>query len=179
MDSAPAAVPRETARHPGSGLESLRDLVAHNGYANALVLNAVGQTAAAAADGDIDALLHHVLLANRFWVLSVLAQPFAYSHESRRAASLDELVRRYAETHEQQAAWLTQATETDVARVLESELIPGGRCTVTQAFLQVCLHSHGHRAQLAKLLRHHGAVPPQTDFILWLAGRTAPAWTMP
>jgi uncharacterized damage-inducible protein DinB len=118
-----------------------------------------------------------VLLANRFWVLTVLAQPFDHSHESRRAGSLDQLVGRYADTHEQQSSWLAHASEADVARLLESELIPGGRCTVAQAFLQVCLHSHGHRAQIAKLLRRHGAEPPQTDFIVWLVGRPAPAWS--
>ena len=53
-------------------------------------------------------------------------------------------------------------------------LIPGGRCSVMQAWLQVCLHSHGHRAQLAKLLRAHGGEPPVTDFISWLATRPAP-----
>ncbi len=159
-------------------LATLCDLVAHNGHANAAMLRAIHETPAAAADAGILDLLHHVLLANRFWVLSALAQPFDYSHESRRAGSLDELVGRYAQTHEQQSAWLAQATDADVGRLLESELIPGGRCTVTQAFLQVCLHSHGHRAQLAKLLRHHGAVPPQNDFIVWLASRPVPAWPL-
>ena len=47
---------------------------------------------------------------------------------------------------------------------------------VLQAYVQVCLHSHGHGAQCAKLLRKHGGVPPQTDFILWLAGRPEAEW---
>lgn len=174
--------PRTTNRgdagvgHPESAVRSLRDLVAHNGHANAVFLAAVRDTPPAAADAEIDELLHHVLLANRFWLLSVLALPFDYAHESRRAGSLSELIQRYAETHERQSTWLDSATDADVARVLEGELIPGGRCTVGQAFLQVCLHSHGHRAQLAKLLRRHGAVPPQSDFIAWLVERPAARW---
>lgn len=159
-------------------LDALRDLVAHNGHANALMLHAVRETAAASADAEVDALLHHVLLANRFWLLGVQAQPFDYPYESRRSASVDELAARYAETHERQSAWLASATEPDLARGLESEMIPGGRCSVGQAFLQVCLHSHGHRAQVAKMLRRHGAVPPQTDFIVWLVDRPAPAWPL-
>jgi len=158
-------------------LDALRDLVAHNGHANALMVNAVRHIAA--ADEEIGALLHHVLLANRFWLLGVLAQPFDHAHESRSSASLDALVERYAQTHERQSAWLATATEADLARVLESELIPGGRCSVGQAFLQVCLHSHGHRAQVAKMLRRHGGAPPQTDFIVWLVERPAPEWVSP
>jgi uncharacterized damage-inducible protein DinB len=66
------------------------------------------------------------------------------------------------------------ATEADLARSLEDDQIPHGRCSVAQAFVQVCLHSQGHRAQAAKLLRRHGGVPPATDFILWLATRSRP-----
>jgi len=157
-------------------LDELRDLFAHNGYANALMLQAVRQAPAAVADDEIDALLHHVLLAHRFWLLSTRSLPFDYPHESRQAGSIDELARRYAETHDEQTTWLAEANEGDLARVLESPMIPGGRCTVAQAFLQVCLHSHGHRAQLAKMLRRHGAVPPQTDFIVWVVDRPGPAW---
>lgn len=159
-------------------IDHLRDLMAHNANANGAILTAVGHSAAGAADDEIVALLHHVLLAHRFWLLSVLSQPFDYAHESRRSASIDELAARYAETHERQSAWLASATEADLARALESELIPGGRCSVGQAVLQVCLHSHGHRAQVAKMLRRHGAVPPQTDFIVWLVDRPAPAWPL-
>ena len=55
--------------------------------------------------------------------------------------------------------------------MLESPLIPGTRCSVAQAYMQVCLHSHGPRAQAAKMLRRLGGTPPQTDFITWLAAR--------
>jgi uncharacterized damage-inducible protein DinB len=46
---------------------------------------------------------------------------------------------------------------------------------VAQAIVQVCMHSQGHRAQCAKMLRRLGGAPPMTDFILWLANRAAPA----
>jgi uncharacterized damage-inducible protein DinB len=42
--------------------------------------------------------------------------------------------------------------------------------------MQVCLDPHAHRAQIARMLRRHGAVPLQTDFILWLTGRPRPEW---
>jgi uncharacterized damage-inducible protein DinB len=157
-------------------LEMLRDLVSHHGHANAAMLSAVRQNDAAIADTELCELLHHVLVANRFWLLSVLGLPFVFEEESRPSSSFEVLVQRYRTTHEQQSAWLATATEADLARVLESALIPGGQCSVAQAFLQVCMHSHGHRAQCAKLLRRHGGAPPSTDFISWLAGRPHPEW---
>jgi uncharacterized damage-inducible protein DinB len=160
-------------------LAMLRDLVAHNGHANAAMLAAIRGNAAAAADVEILDLLHHVLVANRFWLVTVLGQPFDFPHESRPASSLDELILRYGATHEQQSHWVGAATQADLERTLEHPLVPGGRCSVAQAFMQVCMHSHGHRAQCAKLLRRHGAVPPQTDFITWLVERPAAEWTAP
>ena len=154
----------------------LRDLILHNGYANAALLTAVRHNKAAVDDEAISELLRHVLLANRFWLLTVLGVPFVVENESRPSSSFDSLIQQYRSTHEQQSAWLGTATEGDLLRMLESALIPGGHCSVAQAFAQVCLHSHGHRAQCAKLLRRHGGTPPAMDFITWLATRRGPEW---
>ena len=154
-------------------LEEIRDLIAHKGHANAAMLTAIRENEPARSDPELCELLHHVLLANRFWLCTLLALPFAFEEESQARGSIDDLRERYSRTQAQEAAWLATATEADLARVLEHPLIPGGRCSVAQALLQVCLHSHGHRAQCARMLRRHGGVPPQTDFILWVASRPA------
>ena len=157
-------------------LEMLRDLVAHKGHANAALLNAIRQHGPAASDPELWELLHHILLANRFWLLSVLGLPFVLEDESRPARSFDALVQRYARTQSQECAWLETATAADLGGILKSALIPNGECSVSQAFMQVCMHSHGHRAQCAKLLRRHGGTPPPTDFILWLSNRPEAEW---
>ena len=153
-------------------LDMLRDLVAHKGHANDLLLSAIHQYEAAVSDPEITELLHHILIANRFWLLAVMELPFVLEDESRPSSSFDELAQRYRSIHDQESAWLASATDTDLARELRDPLIPGGRCSVSQALMQVCLHSHGHRAQCAKMLRRHGGTPPATDFIVWLATRT-------
>lgn len=158
-------------------LQMLRDLVDHKGHANAALLNAIRQNAAAASDAELWQLLHHILLANRFWLLSVLGLPFVLEDESRGAPSFDALVQRYARTQSQEVAWLDTATATDLERTLKSSLIPNAECSVAQAFMQICMHSHGHRAQAAKLLRRHGGTPPTSDFILWLAERPRAEWS--
>ena len=157
-------------------LDLLRELMAHKGHADSVVLAAVRDTPGAATDLEILELLHHVVLANRFWLSSIQSRPFAIEDESRRPESLDEIARRYAVTHQAESAWLLNADQRDLARTLEDALIPGGRCSVAQAWMQVCLHAHGHRAQCARLLRRHGAVPPAIDFIAWLPSRPPANW---
>ena len=66
-------------------LQMLRDLVAHKGHANAALLNAIRQNAASASDPELWELLHHILLANRFWLNSVLGLPFVLGDDSSRA----------------------------------------------------------------------------------------------
>ena len=155
----------------------LRDLVAHKGHANAALLTAIRQNPTAASDPELWELLHHILLANRFWLLTVLGLPFVHEDEARPSLSFDALIERYGRTQTQEAAWLEVATEGDLARIVKDALIPNGRCSISQAFMQVCLHSHGHRAQCAKLLRRHGAVPPPADFMLWLTSRPSADWS--
>ena len=58
-------------------LEMLRDLVAHKGHANAALLTAIRQNPTAASDPELWELPHHILLANRFWLLTVLGLLFA------------------------------------------------------------------------------------------------------
>jgi uncharacterized damage-inducible protein DinB len=156
--------------------DMLRDLVAHKGHADSALLNAIRSHPAAVADPELLDLLHHVLLANRFWLLTLLGRPFAFDVESRVSDSFDELMQRYGSTHAEESAWLERATDADLQAVVENTKIPGGRCSVAHAVMQVCLHSQGHRAQCAKLLRRDGGVPPRTDFILWLAHRAQPDW---
>lgn len=157
-------------------LEMLRDLVAHKGHANAALLTAIRRHPAAASDPEVLELLHHILLANRFWLLTVLGLPFDLEDEARPPSSFDALIQRYATTQAEEDGWFATATEGDLARMLDNALIPNSSCSVAQAFMQVILHSLGHRAQCAKLLRRHGGVAPQMDFILWLTNRPGAEW---
>jgi len=160
-------------------LALLRELIEHKGHANAALLHAIRQNEAATADADIRQLLQHILLANRFWLLTILGLPFSPESESRPSRSFDELIERYAGTQAQESAWFDAATEADPERMLRNALIPGGQCSVAHAFVQVCMHSHGHRAQCAKLLRRHGVQPPPADFILWIRDHPAAEWRPP
>ena len=165
-----------TADPMGQSLDLLRDLVAHKGYANAAFLSSVQASDDGARDPEVCELLHHVLVSNRFWTFAILGLSFNVEEEVRSSRTLPELVKGFRATQEMEAAWLEQATAADLGRIVEHALIPGRTRTVAQAVTQVCLHSHGHRAQGAKLLRRHGVTPPATDFILWVGSRDRAQW---
>ena len=161
----------------GSGIVMIvRDLIAHKGFADAELLSAVRRHHAASTDPHLRALLHHMLASNRFWFLSIVGEPFVADVETRVPESLEPLVDGFRTLHQRETAWLVTVTDTTLSETLESTLIPGGRCLVGEALLQVGLHSQGHRAQCAKMLRALGGTPPATDFILWRIDRRAPAW---
>ena len=154
-------------------LQMIRDLIAHKAYANSLMLTAIREHPDASTDPELRELLHHILVSNRFWTLTCLGLPFDRAQETIGPTTLEALIENYDVTQHIENAWMAGATEAEMARMIDSPLIPGARCTVAQALLQVCMHSQGHRSQCAKMLRRLGGTPPMTDFILWLANRSA------
>jgi uncharacterized damage-inducible protein DinB len=154
----------------------LQNLIQHKGYADASLLRAIRQNDEAAQDDDLRRLLHHIILANRFWLIQNLGRPFALEEESRVPESLGAVASRYGETYVEELKWMSQLAESDLGNQLESPFIPGGRCSVAEGVMQVCMHSHGHRSQCATRLRLLGGTPPALDFILWLKDRPAADW---
>ena len=152
-------------------LQMMRDLMAHKEYANSIMLTAIREHPAASQDRELRELLHHILVSNRFWMLTCLSLPFDRATETIIPATLDALIDDYEVTQHIENAWVAGMTEEQMSRTIDSPLIPGARCTVAQALMQVCMHSQGHRSQCAKMLRRLGGTPPMTDFILWLANR--------
>jgi uncharacterized damage-inducible protein DinB len=158
-------------------LGMLRDLVQHKAWASAALLTAIRNTDRAANDEALRALLHHIILANRFWLFSSLDRPFSIEAESSVPGSIADLAELFRATHAIEADWIAGARESDLTRRLEDPQIPGGGCSVAQACMQVCMHSQGHRSQCATRLRSLGGKPPVTDFIVWLMDRPPAQWS--
>jgi len=157
-------------------LALIKDLIEHKAFANASMLNAVAMHDGASRDLELRKLLHHIILANRFWLYLTLHLPFDVEEESRIPDSLDDLKRTYEQTHNREIEWISNADESELTRELSSPLIPVSSCSVAEAMMQVCMHSHGHRAQIAARLRQSGGTPPAMDFILWLKDRPPAQW---
>jgi len=154
----------------------LQDLVRHKGYANASLIRAIRDYPEASGDEELRTLLHHILVADRFWAALILGLAFDHEAESRVPESIAAVVERYRETHDRELAWISGAQQSDWNRVVETAFIPGCKFSVAQAVMQVCLHSQGHRAQAAGRLRSLGGTPPATDFVMWLGERRAAEW---
>jgi uncharacterized damage-inducible protein DinB len=158
-------------------LAMLRDLVQHKAHANASLLSAIRKHERAAQDEELRKLLHHILLANRFWLHLSLGQPFALEEESALPDSLATVARQYRDTHAQEWEWISRIQEPDLAKRLETPFIQGHTFSVAEGLIQVCMHSQGHRSQCATRLRLLGGTPPAMDFILWLKQRPAADWS--
>lgn len=158
-------------------LTMLNDLNQHKWSANASLLRAISQNQGAAKDRELQKLMHHILVANRFWLSLSMEHAFAVEEESKVPGSLEAITARYQETFAQESEWISRLQEVDLARQLETSYMPGSRFSVAEAMMQVCMHSHGHRAQCATMLRRAGGEPPVMDFIVWLKERPSPDWS--
>ena len=142
----------------------IEELVRHKWHANAAYLAEANQHAAARQDEELRTPLHHILVANRFWLFLTVGIEFDREMEARVPPSLDALIARYRETETIEMEWLARCDEAELARELTTPRLPGKAFTVAQAFMQIVLHSHGHRAQAALRLRSLGGTPPRSDF---------------
>ena len=154
----------------------VRDLVRHKLWANAALIQSIRQHDAASADDALRTLLHHILVADRFWFALSRGESFDMGAEATVPTALDDVVQRYRETHEAQLRWIDTIEAQELERLIETPYIRGRQYSVAQAAVQVCLHSHGHRAQAATRLRALGGTPPPMDYILWLPERPAANW---
>jgi uncharacterized damage-inducible protein DinB len=153
-----------------------KELLQHQAHADASLLVAIRQHEVASKDQELRRLLHHVLVARRFWLHLCRGLPFSVDAENVVPATLEEIIIGYRETHMQDNAWLQRLEESDLVRTVESPYLPNREISVKDALMQVCLHSHGHRAQCAMRLRMLGGEPPTLDYIVWLKNRPDPIW---
>jgi len=153
-----------------------RELFHHQAYADASLLMAIQRHEGASKDPELRTLLHHILLAHRFWLHLSQGLPFSVETENVVPATLDAIITGYKQTQKQENAWLEQLEESDLVRTVESSYLPNRKVAVREALMQVFLHSQGHRAQCATRLRMLGGEPPSSDYILWLKERPDPTW---
>ncbi|HYL99902.1 MAG TPA: DinB family protein [Blastocatellia bacterium] len=158
-------------------IEMVTDLMLHKAYANAALMKAIRVNQSAARDPEFLKLLHHIIVANRFWLSVVRGQEFDVEKESKVPDSFDAVVSLYRKTHTQEAEWINTLHASDLERMVETSYLPGASLSVGQALMQVCMHSNGHRVQCATRLRTLGGTPPPMDFILWLSNRPAAEWS--
>ena len=95
-------------------LAMFQDLVRHKVHANAALVQAIGEHDAAARDAELRTLLHHVILANRFWFSLMHGDPFDAEKESRVSDSLEGIAQLYRSTHTEELAWIAAIHNEDL-----------------------------------------------------------------
>jgi uncharacterized damage-inducible protein DinB len=101
----------------------VRDLVQHKNYANATLLKAVIANEQASADAELRGLLHHIILANRFWLALFLGQAFDLNSASKVPRSVQELGARYRQTSDRELDWIRGAGDSELQRMLRTPFI--------------------------------------------------------
>ncbi len=157
----------------------LKELYAHQEWADAEHWRALEDHPEALADKAIRERLHHIhqVQAAFLWVVGPRTQQFVITKVEDYAdiRDLKAFARKY---HSDMAAKLAEMDEVALEKTIEVPWFqPPAKISVRQALTQAAMHSHYHRGQNATRMRELGLGPPGTDFIVWLwQGKPAPRW---
>lgn len=161
-------------------LSLIRDLHAHQAWADAEQWRAVAACPAARDDEAVRARLHHIHLVQHtfIWTVGDRAAPFGMTS----AADFEtfDALRAYArKVHALIDGELARLSDADLAGTVAIPWFEERPLAITrgEALLQAVMHSQWHRGQNATRLRELGAVPPTLDLIVWFwLGRPAAHW---
>ena len=116
------------------------------------------------------AIFGHIVGARAIWlwrlgVSSTAPTSLAFDEN----ADLGRITAMLKETENAWSGYLSQLTDTDLAREFEYQSLDGGgfRNRVEDILTQLFGHSWYHRGQIAMLVRAAGGTPAITDFIYW------------
>jgi uncharacterized damage-inducible protein DinB len=159
--------------------EWLRDLYAHQAWADAEHWNAIAAHPAAREDAAIRQRLHHLHFVQHafLWTVGPRDHPFGLTKPGD-FISFDRL-REYAREYHVQAPFLRDLSDVRLGEPVSIAWFkdPPLTITVAEALTQCAMHSQYHRGQNATRLRELGGEPPTTDLIYWQwKGRPSGAW---
>jgi uncharacterized damage-inducible protein DinB len=158
----------------------LDDLIAHQAWADATLIDAIGNHPEARTDRAIRERLHHLHLVQRsfIWSLGDRATPFEFSAPSD-FPTFDDLKGFAQRSHTTVADFMATLTPGRLAETVQIPWFSDPPLTirVDEALTQCAMHSQWHRAQNATRLRELGGVPPGVDLIVWYwKGRPSAGW---
>lgn len=167
--------------------EDLTLLLRQMEWADARMWRAVGAVPAAAGDGDLRTLLHHLHCLHHAFLQICRGEALSIP-ELESFVDLPAL-EAWARSYYPQAQGFLEDAEDDALRrrpevpwavELEKRFGPMSPCTVEDTFLQAFAHTAHHRGQVMTRLRGLGGEPPIVDFIAWVfLGKPDPDWAPP
>ena len=146
---------------------SLKDLLAHQAWADATFFWAWGNSTAL-DDEELRTRTEHLVSVQEAFLQVLKGDASAISE--RPLPGFSELKSRCEASHQVFRALGRGLDEASLDRVVHVPWFPDPPCliSVTDALLQVCLHSQHHRGQIMTRLKALGATPKNVDYIIWL-----------
>lgn len=168
-------------------IDSLRELVQHMQWADALVWAAALSNSVAADDPALRGKLFHTHMVQRAF-LSVW-NDVTFASPSSEPPDLPETLKSARAYYSDLAAFFSALGEDELARPVALPWAGGfarrmerepANPSLAETILQVVMHSTYHRGQVNMRLRELGIEPPLTDYIAWIwFGRPEAQWPAP
>ena len=146
----------------------LTELYAHQAWADSALFGAVAASPSASSDTQLLALLHHIVVVQRFFTTVLKHSEFDMERERKPPESLDALEQLSNATNLELLTLVKQLDPATLDDTAENPRMPDLRSTVAETLLQIIMHSQNHRGQALMLLRQLTGNAPTLDFILWV-----------
>lgn len=146
----------------------LRDLMAHGEWANAVFFHTWGKSPAR----DHEEMRNRV--AHMIGVQSAFVSLFKGEDPGRPPGgpppTFDELYTRAHLSHSNLTGFVAALSPDDLSRTLVVPWFPDPPCKITlsEALVQVAMHTQHHRGQCMTRLKDFGGEPKNVDWIIWL-----------
>lgn len=160
-------------------LDLIRDLYAHQEWADAAQWQAILASDAARHDADLKARLVHLHGAQQVWLgrwqgLS-LGFPKPEDH-----ASIEDTFHFAQACHAALRAYLSLRKDADLAEPVTYTNLAGETFTqpLSELMIHLAMHSQYHRGQIMTRLKQVGGQATDVDYIFWIwRGRPAVEWS--
>ena len=145
----------------------LKDLLDHHAWADAMFFHAWGKSLVR-EDPDLRARTGHIVEVQEAF-LAILSGRAAATEE-RPLPEFGDLRARFRTSHEAFQALARGLDSASLARLIRVPWFPDPPClvSVSDALVQVCLHTQHHRGQNMARLKALGAEPKNVDYLIWL-----------
>jgi len=117
--------------------------------------------------GSLRRTLLHIWAGESVWFCRWQGKTETPWPDESERVSVPTLAERFRDTWKQRAKWLDSLPAAELAKSIiyrDSK----GTCysaALGDMMLQMCLHSHHHRAQAVNMIRHVGGTPPEVDYM--------------
>jgi uncharacterized damage-inducible protein DinB len=145
-------------------LETIRQLLAYGGWANARILPALSSTSR--HHQKALHLLAHLLVAERIWLLRLEGEDTSTINKSPEFSGV-ECEDLANENQKEYTRLLGSLSEDDLHSLATYRNFKGAEfhTPIGEILMHVALHGTYHRGQIAIAMREEGGIPVDTDFI--------------